>query len=592
MVPCTPPEHSRRPAVAADILRAIAALFFACLACGPALAAQFDPSIPEPRLLPAESDKAANPVPVWHSRYAVEEGTQPRQAPPPQHRHPQPRRSSTASGIKQADYQRDYQRDYQQRDYQQRDYQQREYQQREYQRDYQPAYRSGRRVDSYRTAQRTAPPQNGPTFSGAAVWDDEPPVASSGPVVAGEEMYQSCGDCGNGGCGCGDCDCGDCGDCCEDDGCPPCDDGYDLIAFDLPFADRLWARGEYLLWYTRAGSLPPLVTTSPVGTARDVAGRLGQSTTTILLGNGVGMNSDTRSGARVELGYWLCPCQGLGFEVTYLDLGSQTSQFEADNNNFAILARPFYNLQTGSEGQDAVLVAYPGVVNGSITVTSINKFQTLEGLLRRHLTQECGRTIDFLAGYRYAYLQDTLTIDDTTTSIQRDSPVPFGTTISSLDQFDAKNRFNGGEVGIVFQQRYRRWTLDLLMKLALGSTQSQVDIAGSTSTTPRGSGTTSRPGGILALPTNIGVYDQTKLSLMPELNLTLGYDVTRHLRATVGYNFIYWSNVARPGDQINTDLNASQFPPGTLSGAARPNFVFHTTDFWAQGLNVGLEYRF
>ena len=39
-------------------------------------------------------------------------------------------------------------------------------------------------------------------------------------------------------------------------------------------------------------------------------------------------------------------------------------------------------------------------------------------------------------------------------------------------------------------------------------------------------------------------------------------------------------------------MNASQFPPGTLSGAARPNFVFHTTDFWAQGLNVGLEYRF
>ena len=121
-----PPEHLRRPAIAADILRAIAALFFACMACGPALAAQFDPSIPEPRLLPADSDKAAAPVPVWHSRYAVEDpgkgdspifadtkiGTVPRQAPPPQHRRPQPRRSSTVSGIKQTNYQRDYQPSY------------------------------------------------------------------------------------------------------------------------------------------------------------------------------------------------------------------------------------------------------------------------------------------------------------------------------------------------------------------------------------------------------------------------------------------------------------------------------------------------
>ena len=585
MAPCTPPEHPCRPAVATDLLRAIAALIFACMACGPALAAQFDPSIPEPRLLPADNDNAAAPVPVWHSRYPAEDpgkgdnpisadhdcaavpaktGTVPRQAPPPQqHRRPQPRRSSTVSGVKQTSYQRDYQ----------------------------PSYRP----DSYQTAQRMVPPQNGSTYSGVAVWDDEQPVASAQPFAEGNGTYRSGGGCGNGGFGnggCGDCGGDDCGDCCEEECCPPCDDGYDLIEFDLPFADRLWARGDYLLWFTRAGSLPPLVTTSPAGTARNLAGRLGQSTTTILLGNGVGLNSDTRSGARVELGYWLWPCQGLGFEVTYLDLGSQTSNFEADNNNYAILARPFYNLETGSVGQDAALVAYPGVVNGSISVTSTNRFQTLEGLLRRHLMQQCGRTIDFLAGYRYAYLQDTLSIDDTTTSIQRDSLVPFGTTFSTLDQFDTQNRFNGGEVGIVFQQRYCRWTLDLLMKLALGSTQSQVTINGSTSITPPKSGTTTYPSGLLALPTNSGVYDQTKLSLMPELTLTLGYDVTRHLRATLGYSFIYWSNVARPGDQIDTDLNASQFPPGTLSGAARPNFVFHTTDFWAQGLNVGLEYRF
>jgi len=79
---------------------------------------------------------------------------------------------------------------------------------------------------------------------------------------------------------------------------------------------------------------------------------------------------------------------------------------------------------------------------------------------------------------------------------------------------------------------------------------------------------------------------------MPELGVSLGYDLTCRLRATVGYTLIYWSNVARPGDQIDTELNASQFPPGELVGAPHPEFRFQTTDFWAQGLNFGLEYRF
>jgi hypothetical protein len=485
---------------------------------------------------------------------------------PPQYRYQQPRRPRTVSAIQQT------------------------------------AYQPG----PYRNPQPAMVAQNEPMCSGVAVWSDDASATPPQPIPLPEGNYpcQGCGGgyANSGGCGCATCGgcgnpncggCGNCGECCEEDCCPSCDcnDESDLIEFELPFANRLWARGEYLLWWTRDASLPPLVTTSS-STDRTIAGQLGQSTTTILVGNGVGLSSDARSGARVDLGYWLLPCQNLGFEVTYLDLGSQSSQFQADSSNVAILARPFYNLETGSEGQDAVLVAFPGFSSGTISIASTNQFQTLEGLLRRRVMQECGRTIDLVGGYRYAYLQDGLVIDETSTSINRDSPVPFGTTFVTTDQFDTQNRFNGGEIGFVFQQRCHRWSLDLSMKLALGSTQSQVAINGSTAITPRGGGTTVYTGGILALPTNIGTYDETKFSLMPELGATLGFDITRHLRATIGYTFLYWSNVARPGDQINTDINASQFPPGTLTGAARPNFVFHTTDFWAQGLNVGAEYRF
>jgi hypothetical protein len=43
-------------------------------------------------------------------------------------------------------------------------------------------------------------------------------------------------------------------------------------------------------------------------------------------------------------------------------------------------------------------------------------------------------------------------------------------------------------------------------------------------------------------------------------------------------------------------VNVTQFPiqsgNGPLMGAARPAFNFNETDFWAQGLNFGLELRY
>ncbi len=80
--------------------------------------------------------------------------------------------------------------------------------------------------------------------------------------------------------------------------------------------------------------------------------------------------------------------------------------------------------------------------------------------------------------------------------------------------------------------------------------------------------------------------------MVPEISLNLGYNITPRLRALVGYTFLYWTNVGRPGDQIDLLLNPSQFPPGTLSGAPRPAFNYNDSDFWAQGLNFGAEYRF
>jgi hypothetical protein len=54
--------------------------------------------------------------------------------------------------------------------------------------------------------------------------------------------------------------------------------------------------------------------------------------------------------------------------------------------------------------------------------------------------------------------------------------------------------------------------------------------------------------------------------------------------------------VARPGEQIDREINPTQLPRfnggGNLAGAGRPAFTFKDNDFWVQGINFGLEYRY
>ena len=76
--------------------------------------------------------------------------------------------------------------------------------------------------------------------------------------------------------------------------------------------------------------------------------------------------------------------------------------------------------------------------------------------------------------------------------------------------------------------------------------------------------------------------------------------MTHNLRLTFGYSLLYWSKVARPGDQIDPNLHLVQaggnpaFPPlaDVGAGAVHPRFQMRTTDLWAQGMNFGLSYRF
>ena len=108
------------------------------------------------------------------------------------------------------------------------------------------------------------------------------------------------------------------------------------------------------------------------------------------------------------------------------------------------------------------------------------------------------------------------------------------------------------------------------------------------------------------MQSNIGNYSQNQFTVVPEIGLNLKFAVTSWLSFELGYSGLYWSNVARPGAQIDPVLNSKLVPTGALlptnttpvggfipgSEQGRPYFAFRDTAFWAQGVHVGLDFRY
>ncbi len=416
-----------------------------------------------------------------------------------------------------------------------------------------------------------------------------------------------------GSCGCGDafctgcdgtlaCDaCGDfcggscCGELCSTDAWRPC------ITLCLP--QDGWVSYEFLGWYQDGMPTPALITTSvDPNVTRDQAGVLTNPTTRILFGDS-NLLTDAIDGSRLRFGVWLDRCHTWGVGAEFLGMNTQYESYSATSQGRPVLARPFFNTQTGVE--DSELVAFPNVVSGTVSAAASSQFQGAGFHVRRlRRTEEgckkwlfcgcpehfCSRT-ELLVGYRYLQLEEGIAVSESLVSTDPSNPGAF----EIVDGFNTKNQFNGIDLGWMYRHTRGYWTLDGAVRLAVGNTRQTVRIAGATqindpSETPN---LQTYPGGLLALSSNIGSYSQNEFSVVPEFGITCGYQMTDHIRLTLGYTGIYWSNVVRPGQQISPDVNPNLLPPvaDPFSGANRPAFAFDTTDYWIQGINLGGEYR-
>jgi hypothetical protein len=332
---------------------------------------------------------------------------------------------------------------------------------------------------------------------------------------------------------------------------------------------------------------PALATTSAAGTPQESAGVLGDPNTSILFGSDR-LNDESRSGGRVTLGRWLDPAFCLGFDVSYLWLGEGSESYVGSGDELAILARPFFNTQTAE--QDARLIAFPELVDGTLTVRSATDFQSWEAVFRHTVASRANVQTDYFLGYRYAELEDFLQVDEATVSLG-------GPTVDStfvlFDRVGTRNRFHGGELGVrLLRQAAPLWSIELTGQVALGGTSSTVVLAGETVATAADGQSETTDAGLLVQATNSGTYEHDTFSTLTEFGVTLRRQFTAGLAGRFGYTFLYWSDVLRAGEQLDLSINTSQIPPGTLEGEPRPAVPLDRSGFWAQGMHFGLDYRY
>ncbi len=363
-----------------------------------------------------------------------------------------------------------------------------------------------------------------------------------------------------------------------------------------------WIQANYIHWWVRRDNTPPLVSTGDPTVAR--TGAIGNPDTVVLLGGGSSVGPKEFSGAQMTLGMWLDPerLQSLEIGGFWVGKNSRTYRFGGDATGNPALVQP---LQFPDEG--ALAFSFPGQFSGTMTVHTVMDFHNLELNVARNVFRINCWSLDTLVGVRYMYMNDQLSINQNVTVLPGaagfipflGTPQPAGSNFVFNDSFDVTNRFYGGTVGARVNFVFGCFDLSGSIKVSLGATAHVANIDGTTTLNLNGTSTTVS-GGSVAQASNIGRYTNTDFSVVSEFNTTLGYQLTPGIRLMLGYNFLDWSKTLRAGNQIDRQVDfvtvpsqvptSPTFAPGTVG--TRPAYTTNRSDFWAQGITVGIELKY
>jgi hypothetical protein len=259
-------------------------------------------------------------------------------------------------------------------------------------------------------------------------------------------------------------------------------------------------------------------------------------TTTTAFGEGTNFGALVHSGTQGILGYWLDPQQTYGVEAGGFWLSNR----------------------------------YPGWRGGIDGVGVHNQLAShlwgAEADARCEILRRTYLHLDILGGFRHLSLDESLSI------AERDA----ADGVISSDRFGTRNRFFGGELGLDMDIHSGPWSLDLYGKAALGADCTRVNANGTTLVAGQ-----AHLGGLVVSAAHSGHWDRDVFAVVPEFGINGAFELMSNLRITAGYAFLYLSDAARPAEQADA-----------LRRAGQAAFPAKTSDFWAQGLTVGLEFRF
>jgi hypothetical protein len=341
----------------------------------------------------------------------------------------------------------------------------------------------------------------------------------------------------------------------------------------LPY--RVWVRPEFLIWWVKGTPLPPIAA---------VTDNSGNSQTAI--GDGT-TNFGALSGFRIGFGAWFDDAAHIGFDSSFFGLERAVNHQAviSDDNGGPAIGLSFVNAAPGQSGEFLQMLSIPGAFAGDVFVRSTLEMSGAEINAAFCLVRTGCFELTGLVGFRYLEMNENLFIDADSTDVAS------GGFLSLSDHFATHNQFYGGQVGAKMSWQTGRFSVDGAAKLALGGTQNRVDITGF-SFDSFGNSTV---GGFFAQPSNIGRFTSSSFSVVPSVELKLNYQIGAFTRFFLGYDFLYWNQVVRPGDQVDRNLNLTQsalLTGGPFVGARSPTPLMSRSDFWAQGMTIGFEFRF
>ena len=383
---------------------------------------------------------------------------------------------------------------------------------------------------------------------------------------------------------------------------------YSDYASDGTSQTRFWASAEYLLWWLKRDDNGQALITTGDPADGIFAGALGQPGTGILASQS-SFDQGVSQGLRLEAGFMLNDRFGIAVSGFFLEKQTNYLSFASDPAGTIILGVPFFDLNTIGPAPFAHQISGGGIVEGAAALTYSSELWGLESNAVIDVGSTESRNVKLLVGFRYADLIDNYTYQDrsslTAAGIAQQQAlffngvanVPVGNSVGAIDNFRTRNQFYGGQVGLQGEWERGRFILGATGKLALGVTHQALEVQGSSFQVVNATGAIAAvaPGGVLALPTNIGIQSDNHFAVVPEITVKVGYRLTDALTASVGYNFMYWSSVVRPFKNVPTSSNTFLIPTdGTfgIGGGPGPASIFERSSFWAQGINFGLEYKY